>query len=66
MASLLLSKFLSPTTVAIRAQTRRALHLHEAYSMELLKSAGVAVPRAGIAHNGDEAVEVAKKLGSFF
>ena len=42
----------------------RNLHLHEAYSLDLLKKAGVIVPRCEIANTADEAAAAVKKIGA--
>ncbi|XP_076401471.1 succinate--CoA ligase [ADP-forming] subunit beta, mitochondrial [Peromyscus maniculatus bairdii] len=48
----------------IQQQQQRNLSLHEYLSMDLLREAGVSVPKGFVAKSSDEAYAIAKKLGS--
>ncbi|NP_001087509.1 succinate-CoA ligase, ADP-forming, beta subunit S homeolog [Xenopus laevis] len=48
----------------VQAQQHRNLSLHEYLSMDLLKNAGVAIPKGCVAKTPDEAYTVAKEIGS--
>ncbi len=49
--------------VTMRRVVQRHLHLHEAYSIDLLKKFGVTTPRCGLAHTAQEASAIANSLG---
>ncbi|XP_038632199.1 succinate--CoA ligase [ADP-forming] subunit beta, mitochondrial-like [Scyliorhinus canicula] len=48
----------------IQQQQQRNLSLHEYLSMDLLKNAGISIPKGQVASSADEAFNVAKELGS--
>ncbi|XP_036054971.1 succinate--CoA ligase [ADP-forming] subunit beta, mitochondrial isoform X1 [Onychomys torridus] len=48
----------------IQQQQQRNLSLHEYLSMDLLREAGISVPKGFVAKSSDEAYAIAKKLGS--
>uniref|UniRef100_UPI00398E6BF9 succinate--CoA ligase [ADP-forming] subunit beta, mitochondrial-like n=1 Tax=Pristiophorus japonicus TaxID=55135 RepID=UPI00398E6BF9 len=48
----------------IQQQQQRNLSLHEYLSMDLLKDAGISIPRGQVASSADEAFKAAKALGS--
>lgn len=48
----------------VRQQQEKNLLLPEYTSMELLREAGVAIPKRHVAKSSDKACEIAKKLGS--
>ncbi|XP_053116369.1 succinate--CoA ligase [ADP-forming] subunit beta, mitochondrial-like [Hemicordylus capensis] len=48
----------------LQGQQRRNLSLHEYLSMELLKEAGVAVPKGLVARTPEEAYKAAKEIGT--
>lgn len=49
----------------IQQQQQRNLSLHEYLSMDLLREAGVSVPKGFVAKSSDEAYAIAKKLGTY-
>ncbi|CAO2591578.1 Succinate--CoA ligase [ADP-forming] subunit beta, mitochondrial [Lemmus lemmus] len=48
----------------MQQQQQRNLSLHEYLSMDLLREAGISVPKGFVAKSSDEAYAIAKKLGS--
>ncbi|CAH2224079.1 succinate-- ligase [ADP-forming] subunit beta, mitochondrial [Pelobates cultripes] len=48
----------------LQAQQQRNLSLHEYLSMDLLKDAGIAIPKGFVAKTPEEAYSVAKEIGS--
>lgn len=47
----------------MQQQQQRNLSLHEYLSMDLLREAGISVPKGFVAKSADEAYAIAKKLG---
>jgi len=45
-------------------QVTRNLNVHEYVAIDMLRNAGVNVPKGGVAHSPEEAYEVAKSIGS--
>lgn len=65
MATLFSGIRMAARSVAARsnAAARRNLHLHEAYSMELMRKAGVNVPKGELARSPEAAERIIEKFG---